>query len=67
MQRKGIDPSEGPSNPKSIYFFVIFYNKRAGITVHLNICTFYHWTWSRKPENFKIVKHCFGKRTAPSV
>jgi hypothetical protein len=36
-QMKGIDPSEGLSNPKSIYFLALFYNKTAGITVHLNI------------------------------
>jgi hypothetical protein len=37
MQRKGIDLSESPSNPKSIYFSLLLYNKRTGITVHLNI------------------------------
>jgi len=37
MQMKGIDPSEGTSTPKSIYFLILFYNKTAGITVHLNI------------------------------
>jgi hypothetical protein len=53
MQRKGVDPSEGPSNPKNIYFFVLFYNKRAGITVYLNIRNYLPLDMEQKTRNLK--------------
>jgi hypothetical protein len=53
MQMKGMDPSEGPSNPKNIYFLAVFYNKTVGIIVHLIIGIYLAMEMEQKTRRFQ--------------